>query len=81
MAESGLIEEEKLFLFNGQIISNKKDSKTNIIRFEQLNLELNNLQTDTIKLPKMQETSTMKLIACIQGIQEENFFNCKRIKN
>ncbi len=78
VAESGLIEEEKLFLFNGQIISNKKDSKTNIIRFEQLNLELNNLQTDTIKLPKMQETSTMKLIACIQGIQEENFFNCKR---
>ena len=77
VAESGLIEDKKLFLFSGQIISNKKDSKTNIIKFEQLNLELDNLQTDTIKSPKMQETSTLKLLSCIKDVQEKNFFNCK----
>mgnify|MGYP001170537912 FL=1 len=81
VAESGLIKEKQLFLFNGQIISNKKESKTNIVKFEQLNLELDNLKTDTIKLPKMQETSTLKLLACIKGTQKENFFNCKRDNN
>jgi len=81
VAESGLIKEKKLFLFNGQIISNKKESKTNIIKFEQLNLELDNLKTDTIKSPKMQETSTVKLLSCIKGTQKENFFNCKRDDN
>ena len=58
VADSGIIEDKKLFLFNGQIITNNEKSKTNIIKFEQLNLELDNLQTDTIKSPKMQETST-----------------------
>ena len=78
VAESGLINDKSLFLFNGQIISNKKDSKTNIIKFERLNLELDNLKTDTIKSPKMQETSTLKLLSCMKGTQKENFFNCKR---
>jgi len=81
VAESGLIKEKRLILFNGQIISNKIDSKTNIIKFEQLNLELDNLKTDTIKSPKMQETSTIKLLSCIKGTQKENFFNCKRDSN
>ena len=81
VAESGLIKEKKLFLFNGQIVSNKKESKTNIIKFEQLNLELDNLKTDTIKSPKMQETSTVKLLSCIKGAQKENFFNCKKDDN
>ena len=77
VAESGVIEEKKLFLFSGQIISNKKDSKTNIIKFERLNLELDDLQTDMIKSPKMQETSTFKLLACLKDVQKKNFFNCK----
>ena len=51
----------------------KKESKTNIIKFEQLNLELDNLKTDTIKSPKMQETSTLKLLSCIKNVQEKNF--------
>ena len=53
------------FLLNGQIISSKKDgSENNIIKFEQLNIDLSNLTTSTIKTPKLQETSTFKLLNC-----------------
>ena len=81
VSKSGLIDDDKLVLFSGQIIANKKKSKTNIIKFEQLNLELENLQTDTIKSPKMQETSTFKLLSCMKGTQKENVFNCRRDDN
>ena len=65
LARKGVIEERKMFLFNGQIISSKKDSNENeIIKFEQLNIDLSNLTTSTIKKPKLQETSTIVLLGC-----------------
>ena len=65
VAENGLVNEKKMILFNGQIISSKKDySKNEIIKFEQLNVDLSNLTTTTIKKPKLQETSTLKLLNC-----------------
>ena len=65
IAKSGLIDKKKIFLLNGQIISSKKDgSENNIIKFEQLNIDLSNLTTSTIKTPKLQETSTFKLLNC-----------------
>ena len=46
-----------MLLFDGQIISTDKDnSKNNIVKFEQLNIDLKELQTGVIKTPKMQET-------------------------
>ena len=36
-AENGILEENNMFLFNGQIISGKKNSESEIIKFEQLN--------------------------------------------
>ena len=54
-----------MLLLNGQIISSKKDSNSEIIKFEQLNIDLSNLSTTTIKEPKIQETSTFKLASCI----------------
>ena len=54
-----------MFLFNGQIISGKKNSESEIIKFEQLTIDLSNLTTTTIKKPKIQETSTVKLLGCI----------------
>ena len=55
-AKSGLVEEKKMILFNGQIITSKKDnSKNEIIKFEQLNINLENLQPGTITQPKLQE--------------------------
>ncbi len=66
IASSGIVEKRKMFLFNGQIISSKNESDENeIIKFDQLNIDLSNLTTTTIKKPKLQETSTMKLINCI----------------
>ncbi len=65
VAEEGLIESRKMFLFNGQIISTKKDkSESEIIKFEQLNIDLSDLVTTTIKKPKLQETSTLTLLSC-----------------
>ena len=62
VAENGIIEDKKLFLFNGQIIS-QKNKENEIISFEQLNIDLGNLTT-TNKKPKIQETSTIKLFDC-----------------
>ena len=36
---------KKCILFNGQIISSKKNYNNEIIKFEQLNIDLNNLNT------------------------------------
>tara|TARA_X000000368_G_scaffold369280_1_gene317743 strand:- start:176 stop:1315 length:1140 start_codon:yes stop_codon:yes gene_type:complete len=78
VAENGIVEEKKMILFNGQIISSRRNnSKNEIIKFEQLNIDLKNLQTGTIKQPKLQETSTYKLFQCINGSISENEINCK----
>ena len=66
-----------MFLLQGQIISSKKDnSKNEVIRFEQLNIDLGNLNTTTIKKPKLQETSTLKLVNCVFLKRRDNDF-CK----
>ena len=64
IAKSGVIKEKKMFLFNGQIISSSQNLENEIIKFEQLNVDLGNLTTSTIKEPKIQETSTKKLLSC-----------------
>ena len=76
VAENGIIEEKKLYLFNGQIISSKKNSENEIIKFEQLNIDLSNLTTNTIKNPKIQETSTIKLLSCLtKNTKDKEFCN------
>ena len=64
-AENGVLEKKKMFLFNGQIISSKENLDNEIIKFEQLTIDLSNLSTTTIKKPKVQETSTFRLLSCI----------------
>ena len=67
-----------MILFNGQIISSRRNnSKNEIIKFEQLNIDLKNLQTGTIKQPKLQETSTLKLLQCINDSVNKSEINCK----
>ena len=80
VAENGIVEErKKLILFNGQIIStNKENSKNNIIKFEQLNINLDNLSASTIKIPKLQETTTYDLLQCILQSYPKNILNCKK---
>ena len=68
VAHKGIIENKKLLLLNGQIISSEKNNKKNeIIKFEQLNIDLSELQNTTIKEPKLQETSTSELISCFKN--------------
>ena len=80
VAENGIIKaEKKLILFNGQIISTQKENlKNNVIKFEQLNINLTNLSTDTIKTPKLQETPTFDLLQCIFQSYEKKILNCKK---
>ena len=65
LAEKGIVENKKLLLINGQIISTKKNVKNEIINFEQLIVNLDSLDTMTIKKPKIQETSTYVLFKCL----------------
>lgn len=66
IAENGIIEDDRMVLFNGQIMSiNKNQMENDLIKFTKLNIGLNNLRNNTIKKAKVQETSTLKLIACL----------------
>jgi len=80
VAENGIIQErKKLILFNGQIISTQKENlKNSIIKFEQININLENLSTDTIKIPKLQETSTYDLLQCFLKSNKEKILNCEK---
>ncbi len=74
IAREGLIDKKRMFLFNGQIISSKNNNKKNeIIKFEQLSIDLSELNSATVKKPKLQETSTLKLFNCFL----KNTFNNK----
>tara|TARA_A100001015_G_scaffold321514_1_gene452680 strand:+ start:1356 stop:2480 length:1125 start_codon:yes stop_codon:yes gene_type:complete len=75
-AEKGLIENEKMFLFNGELISNKKDSSNEVLKFDQLDVDLSDLQTTTIKEPKIQETSSLKLLLCfLNKLDDKKYCN------
>ena len=66
IAKKGLVDKNKLSLIEGQIISSKKDNQENeLIIFDKLNIDLTNYNTSTIKQPKIQETSTAKIINCL----------------
>ena len=72
VAGSGVIKEKRMVLCNGQIISSKKNLKNEVIKFEQLSIDLGNLSTTTIKEPKIQETSTLKLASCLFSESKNN---------
>ena len=77
IAKEGIVEEKNMVLFNGNIIStNQNNQKSNIVKFEQLNIDLKNLKTGTIKQIKLQETSSFDLIRCIREFSK-TIINCK----
>ena len=43
LAESGIANDKMLVMFNGQIISTKENFENEIIKFEQLNIDLSSL--------------------------------------
>jgi len=66
-AKSGKIsdDEKNLILYNGNIQKLEKDNTVSIIRFQKTVLKLDGLSTKTISEPKMQETTTLKILLCI----------------
>ena len=67
-ANEGIVKKKQLLLFNGMIVSvDKKNNQNDSVVFDQLNIELENLKSDVKKIPKIQETSTPKLLDCILG--------------
>ena len=76
IAKKGLVQDKKILLLNGQIIISKKNDKSEIINFEQLVINLDSLNTTTIKQPKIQETPTLDLLKCFTtNISEIKFCN------
>ena len=78
MAKNGIIDNQKMILFNGQIISTNNDAENEIIKFEQLNIDLSNLTTTTIKKPKIQETSTLELFECLSNKNPQKKSICNK---
>ena len=81
VAKEGVVLNREMILVEGQIISSKNDNEENeILKFSQLKIDLGNFITTTIKQPKLQETSTPKLLSCILNEDKELNF-CKEDSN
>ena len=76
-AKSGYLSknEKNLILSNGYIQKLNYDGSINIVKFEKTSFNLSGISTKSISLPKMQETSTRKILRCIQG-KKVTMHNC-----
>ena len=68
-AKSGYVskDEKSLFLLNGNIQKLENNGNVNVVTFKKTQLNLAGLSTKSISEPKIQETSTIEIIKCIQG--------------
>ena len=81
IAKEGIVDNRKMVLFDGSIISTDKNNLENdIVKFEQINIDLKNLKTGTISQLKFQETSSKNLIDCIKN-PSELIINCNKNAN
>ena len=76
IAKDGYVtkDENGLVLLNGNIQKIEK-GKLSIIKFEKTTVNLSNLSTKTISETKIQETSTLKILLCLQNYNV-NLHNC-----
>jgi len=82
-AKSGHIsdDEKNLVLYDGNIQKLKADNTVNIIKFQKTILNLSGISTKSISEPKMQETSTLKILKCIKNNNINNdMHNCNSNK-
>ena len=70
-AKNGVIiddTDKKIFkLFNGEVINND-ESKINVFKFDQIDFNLAEYSSNTILVPKIQETSSKELFECSYGL-------------
>ena len=76
-AKSGYIsvDEKYLFLFDGNIQKLNPNGDVDVVKFEKTSFNLSGLSTKSISKPKMQETSTILILQCIQG-KNIDMHNC-----
>ena len=67
IAERGFVINNKLILFNGMIQTLNYDNEIKNIFYDKTELSLKNISTRTIKIPKIQETSSILLLRCVLG--------------
>ena len=68
-AKSGYVSKDKksLILFDGNIQKLNTDGKINIVKFEKTFLNIAEISTKSITEPKIQETSTIRILRCLQN--------------
>ena len=68
-AKSGYVSDDQktLVLYDGNIHKLDTDNSISIVTFGQTEIDFSELSTKTISEPKIQETSTIKIIECIQN--------------
>ena len=76
-AKSGHIGKDKnsLVLYDGYIQKLKEDGTVNVVKFKKTILNTSGISTKSISEPKMQETSTIKIMLCILK-KNVNMHNC-----
>ena len=74
-------EQQKILkLYNGRVI-NIENSKINLFDFDQINFSLQNLNTKTITVPKIQEIDTKTLLSCFINIKIKNTYQSFKCDN
>jgi len=72
-------DEKYLILYNGNIQKLNEDGNVSIVKFEKTILNLSGISTKSISEPKIQETSTLKIVSCVIN-KNTNFHNCNQNK-
>ena len=80
IAKKGIIKNNKLLLFEGNIQTKNIDNELKNIFFEKTELNITNFTSRTITEIKVQETNSLQLINCIFDIQKTNLQNCSEDK-
>jgi len=83
IAESGLINKNKIILEKGIIQSYENDNTIRIIQFNKTLLNFENFDNRVIKDVKIQETSTLKILSCLKNfyfneVKDEYVKNCPK---
>ena len=72
-------DEKYLILYNGNIQKLNEDGNVSIVKFEKTVLNLSGISTKSISEPKIQETSTLKILNCIIN-KSTKLHNCDQNK-
>jgi lipopolysaccharide export system permease protein len=80
IAKSGYMSENEknLILLDGYIQKTDNENNINFIRFEKTSFNLSGISTKSITEPKMQETSTLRILQCMQN-KKVNILSCNLI--